>query len=319
MSVSDQAAPTQAGGLTSRARRRRAAAGPVTYDFSRPTKLSREHARTLQRCLETFARQTSTVLTSALNTVCQVHLASVEQQAYGEYVESLGNPTYMTLFSMEPVTGVGILELPLPAAMACVDHLLGGPGGAEQPERALTDLESSVVSDILTRLLAELRYAMWSHVPLEPVVTKTEYAPQFAQAAGTADVMVVASFDLRQKDTEHVFTICLPFNGLLPFLSSADDSKSISQRERLERAHNSALLYERMHDVPLDVSVRFRRTIVDPHELLDLQVGDVVRLQHPADAPLDVTAADLTFAHATAGTQGKRLACLVVAPPVKES
>src|SRR5262245_39701580 len=101
-------------------------------------KLSREHSRVLQMGLETFARQTTTVLTTALHAVCHVSLASIEQRTYAEYVDSLGNPTYMTLFSMEPVTGSGVLELPLAATMACVDHLLGGPGGAQQPERPLT-------------------------------------------------------------------------------------------------------------------------------------------------------------------------------------
>ncbi len=301
-----------------RARRRRKSSGPVAYDFARPMKLSREHSRALQIGFETFARQTTTVLTSTLHAVCHVSLASIEQRTYAEYVESLANPTYMTLFSLQPVTGTGVLELPLKATMACVDHLLGGPGGEEQPERPLTDIESTVVVDLVERLLAEMRYAMWSMVPLEPTVTKTEYSPQFAQAAAASDVMVVASFDLRQNGVDHVMSICLPFNGLLPYLS-ASDNPSVSYRERIERAHSQALLHERMREVPVDVSVRFRRTLVDPQELADLQVGDVVRLQHPSAAPLDVTAADLTFAHATAGTQGKRLACLVVAPPTKEN
>ncbi|HEX2176879.1 MAG TPA: flagellar motor switch protein FliM [Nocardioidaceae bacterium] len=318
MSVSDQAAPTHAGGSSARARRRRKSAGPVPYDFARPMKLSREHSRALQLGFETFARQTTTVLTSALHAVCHVSLASIEQQTYGEYVESLANPTYMTLFSMQPVAGTGVLEIPLPATMACVDHLLGGPGGAQQPERPLTEIESTVVVDVVERLLAELRYAMWSMVPLEPNVTKIEYSPQFAQAAAASDVMVVAGFDLRQNGVDHVMTICLPFSGLQPYLS-ATEHPSVSHRERVERAHSQALVHERMNEVPVDVSVRFRRTLADPQELADLQVGDVVRLQHPAAAPLDVTAADIIFAHATAGTQGKRLACLVVAPPTKEN
>jgi len=61
--------------------------------------------------------------------------------------------------------------------------------------------------------------------------------------------------------------------------------------------------------------VRFRATTADPVELAGLSVGDVVRLRHPADAPLDVSAADVVFAHATPGSHGRRLACLIVAPP----
>lgn len=282
-------------------------------------KLSREHSRTLQIALETFARQATTVLTSALRAVCQVTLVSVEQQTYDEYVEALANPTYMTLFSVEPMPGSGVLQMPLAATMGCVDHLLGGPGGPQQPQRPLTEIESTVVQGLTTRLLAEIRYAFAALVPLDPTISGVEYSPQFAQVVAPSDAVVVATFDLRQGEADHVATICLPFAGLLPFLTAAAAPGTMSERERAQRAHASAQLSSSFEQVPVDVSVRFRPTTADPGELAELRPGDVVRLQHPAAAPLDVTAANVVFAHATAGAQGKRLACLVVASPSKEN
>ena len=70
--------------------RRRGLAEPVAYDFRRPIQLSREHSRMLQMVLDGFARQATTVFTSALRTVCVVSLASVDQRTYAEYIESLG-------------------------------------------------------------------------------------------------------------------------------------------------------------------------------------------------------------------------------------
>ena len=46
--------------------------------------------------------------------------------------------------------------------------------------------------------------------------------------------------------------------------------------------------------------------------LTTLEPGAVLRLNHPSSAPLDVTVDDVTFAHATAGAQGQRLAALIV-------
>ena len=67
--------------------------------------------------------------------------------------------------------------------------------------------------------------------------------------------------------------------------------------------------------MPVDVAVRCRTTRLDPDHLGGLQVGDVVRLAHPASAPLDVTVDGTTFAHATAGAHGRRLAALIVGTP----
>lgn len=300
--------------------RRRRAPGEVTpYDFRRPVKLSRENSRTLQIAFETFARQASIVMTSALRSVCQIDLVDIEQRTYTEYVESLADMTYMTVFNMHPVPQPAVLEMPVPVVMGCVDRLLGGPGPSEQPLRPLTDLESTVVGGLYERLVAEVRYALSTLVAIEPVIVGVEYSPQLAQLANATDAMVVARFALRRGEVEHPMTLAMSFNGLLPFLTATGRSQEVSAQDRARRAEASDRLAAGFQEVPVDVAVRFRGTVADPLELSGLRVGDVVRLKHPAQAPLDVTAADVVFAHATAGTQGTRLAALVVAAPLQEN
>ena len=301
-------------------RERRRRPGVVTpYDFRRPVKLSRENSRTLQIAFETFARQASIVMTSALRSVCHIDLVEIEQRTYTEYVEALADMTYMTVFSMHPVQQPAVLEMPVPVVMGCVDRLLGGPGPADQPLRPLTDLEGTVVKGLYDRLVAEVRYALSTLVAIEPQIVGVEYSPQLAQLANATDAMVVARFVLRRGETEHPLTLAMSFNGLLPFLTASGGSEVVSEPERVKRAEASARLAAGFQEVPVDVAVRFRGTVADPLELSGLQVGDVVRLKHPAQAPLDVTAADVVFAHATAGTQGTRLAALVVAAPLQEN
>lgn len=269
----------------------------------------------LQIALEGFARQATNVFTSSLRTVCTVTLGSIEQRSYGEYVETLGASTYMTLFTADPVSGAGVLELPVPATMVCIDHMLGGPGSSIQPNRPLTEIEGAVVRGFVERLLGEMRYSLDGIVSMTPVIAGVEYSPQFAQAAGVADVMVVATFDLGLADTEHRMTLCLPFSGLLPHLVKASAPTPVSERERMQRAESAALLHDQFHEVPLDVRVALRSTRLAPDDLGKLAVGDVIRLNHPAAAPLDVAVDDVVFAHATPGVRGKRLAAQIVALP----
>ena len=290
----------------------------MPYDFRRPIQLSREHSRTLQMGLDAFARQATTVFTSSLRTVCSMSLVSIEQRSYGEYVQSLGSSTYMTLFSAEPINGSGIIELPIKATMECIDHMLGGPGGPSQPDRPLTEIESVVARGLVERLLREMRYCLEEIVSIEPVVTGVEYSPQFAQAAGGADIMVVATFDLRVDDREHRLTFCLPFSGLHPHLVKASAPVPASDRERAQRALAADLLQEQFRDVPVEVRVALRSTPLSPERIGRLAVGDVLRLSHPAAAPLDVLVDDEVFAHATPGAHGKRLAAQIVATPQKE-
>lgn len=292
--------------------RRRSGAEPTPYDFRRPIQLSREHSRILQLGFDGFARQATTVFTSSLRTVCGVTLATIEQRSYAEYVDSLDASTYLTMFAADPMPGLGVLEIPLSATMSCIDHMLGGPGTTDQPKRPLTEIEAGVIAGLIERLLSEMRYSLAGIVSLEPTITGTEYSPQFAQVAGAADVMVVANFDLRVDERPYKMTVCLPFSGLLPHLASAAAPAPASDRERAKRAQAAELLQAQFAEVPLDVAVRFRSTRISPDSLSELKPGDVVRLAHPSSAPLDVTVDDTTFAHATAGAQGQRLAALIV-------
>ncbi len=298
-----------------RARRRSRSAEPVAYDFSRPLQLSREHQRMLHVAFDGFARQTTTVFTSMLRSVCQVTLRSIDQRTYGEYIQLLDNTTYLTMFSAEPMPGRGILELSLQSVMSSIDHMLGGPGTEHQPERPLTEIESGVVEGLMQRLFSEMRYSLGPVVPLEPTVVGVEYSPQFAQAAGASDVVIVVEFELRIDDRPHRMTVCLPFVGLLPHLTSAAAPAPVSNRERAQRAHAADLLRQQFQLVPVEVGVRFRSTELTPQVFADLRVGDVLRLRHPASAPLDVAVGGTVFAHATAGTQGPRLAALIVTTP----
>lgn len=269
----------------------------------------------LQLAFDGFARQATTVFTSALRTVCAVTLVSVEQRTYAEYVDSLNSTTYLTMFSAEPIHARGVLEIPLAAVMTSIDHMLGGSGPNQQPERPLSDIESSVARTMIERLLGEMRYSMAGVLPMEPVITGVEYSPQFAQVASAADVMVIAVLELRINDRAYPITICLPFGGLLPHLVRASAPVPVSDRERAQQARATAQLLAGFQRVPVPVSVRVRPTTLGPDDLAMLQIGDVIRLDHPAAAPLEVVVDGATFAHATAGTRGPRLAALIVGTP----
>ncbi len=311
---------TSAPGRTGRGRvnRRASTEGPKLYDFRRPTKLSREHARALQVVFEGYAKQATTVLTTTLRAVAQVNLVSIEQITYDEYVGTLANPTLMCLLSVEPFAGAGVFEISVPTAMSIVDHLLGGPGGAEQPQRPLTEMEYSLARGVIERLLGELRYAFEPIVKLDPKIVSIEYNPQFAQAATAADMILVASFDMRIGAEECLATVALPFNAVHARLEQVTGQIITSERERRIREAAAVAMNRRIEDVPIEVAVRFNATPVRPSELLALEVGDVLALTHRTTAPLSVTAAGVTFAHAVPGSQGKRLACLVVESPTDD-
>jgi flagellar motor switch protein FliM len=296
--------------------RRNGAAGPTAYDFRRPIKLSREHVRTLQMAFETYARSCGTLLTTRLRVVSNVMLAGVEQLTYEEYIASLNNPTVVAVVTIDPLPGSILLEMSSSAAMTSIDHMLGGPGGA-QPERPLTEVEMPLLRGLLERMLGELRYAFEQLVDIEPRLKEIEYNAQFLRSHQPGDAVVIASFDMKIGTEECVASICMPFTTILPVLER-ETAVELTTAERNAKTIALRNLTAGLTAAPIDVAVRFQPIRMRTDDIVDLQPGDVVPLGHPTSQPLEVTVNGTTFAHAVPGNQGARLACLVVPSPKEE-
>jgi flagellar motor switch protein FliM len=286
---------------------------PAAYDFRRPTKLSRDHTRALQLGYETFARRLSTQLTTGLRQVCQVNLVAIEQQTYEEYVAGLSQTTILSVLDLDPLPGTGIWEFSVPAALASVDYLLGGPGG-EQPTRALTDLETPLVRGLIEQMLGALRYAL-EPTGISPTLAALEFSPQFLQAASATDLFVIGSFEMRIGNQVCLATLCLPMASVMPRLQAKSDRRPTTVAEKLAAEEQNARLRLAVSGAPIAVSVRFDPIQLTPAQIVALSPGDVIPLAHRVTAPLAVVAGERTFAHALAGRAGSRLAGLVIASP----
>lgn len=286
---------------------------PETYDFRRPMTLARDHARLLEMAFETFGRQWGTQLTARLRAVCQISLESVTMRTYDEYVRSLPGTTAMVLCPIEQTRTTAVVQLPVGALMTWVDYLLGGPGRQDDiPERELTEIEVTLVRDLLQHALADLGYAFAAVAPLEARIRSIQYNPQFVQAVAASDPVIVASLSVHTDEREDTASMMIPADVLLAALRAGEQNETVDPEEQRARALAQAELSDGVQDVPVEVGVRFSPLTVRPADIVALAPGDVLRLNHPTSRPLDVVVDGVVLARAAAGTQGSRLACKIV-------
>ena len=274
-------------------------------------RLARDHAHLLRVAMQTFGRQSSTVLTTSLRVVSTVGTPVIEEFSYDEYLTGLPEQAVCAVLSLEPWAGRSLLTLDAPTLLTVVDYLLGGPGSAEQPDRPLTDIEQGVVRQILGRMLRELSSARAPFGTVQPDLQGLESNPGFVQAAAPTDPVVVARMDLTIGERASALSLCIPYASLEPVLERMSRAKD-DQARALARRQAAALTQQRLADVEVDVAVRFRPLRLPSSRLGDLAVGDVVPLGHRTTTPLAVTSAATTFASAVPGTSGAKLAVLIV-------
>jgi flagellar motor switch protein FliM len=292
-------------------RRRRGEAR--SYDFRRPVRLAREHAHILKVAFATFARQSTTVLTTSLRVVCQISSGQLEELSYDEYLSGVPEPSVCAVITLEPWQGKALLTFGATTLLTIVDHQLGGPGGEEQPDRPLTDIEQALVRQVLQRMLRELAYALEPIAKVTPSLLTLESNAGFVQAAAPTDPVVVARLELTIGNHTSEATLCLPFMMLAPALEELTNSSDAAERAR-QRKLAAERTQRRLVDVEVTVSVRFDPVRLSSSRIGRLAVGDIVPLNHRTSRPLSVTSASTTFARAVPGASGKTLAVLIVDP-----
>ncbi|WP_231556234.1 flagellar motor switch protein FliM [Cryobacterium sp. MLB-32] len=276
------------------------------YDFRRPTTLAREHGRVLELAFETFARQWGTQLTARVRLLCQVTCDLVLMQTYDEYAASLPSTTAMVLCSIDGIDAKTVMQFPTRTALSWVDHMLGGNGSkATKEERKFTPIEQALVRHLVEEGLEDLRYSLGDLLLTDVTMDGIQYNSQFAQAAATGDLMIVATFGIRTgNETPVIATIAIPEHALMPQLGEANP-KSLAEnaRERLE---------QQLAFVPVEVSLRLNPIQVLPNRILTLAVGDVLAIPHPQHRPLELVVNSQVLATAAVGVNGSRLACIVI-------
>ncbi len=298
--------PAPARSADGRGRRRRGE--PRPFDFRRPSTLSREHVRTMQIVQETLARGFTTTLASTLRAATHVGIRDIEQRPYDEYVREIPNPTSLTLLSLRPLAGSAMLEIPLRIGFVATELMLGGVGGADQPNRSMTDLELSLLRNIVELTLPELRYAFEPIAAIQPAVIAQEANPQFAQLAAPTDMVIIISFDVRIESVTEVMSLCIPFGGLQPHLEALSASNRNGGQSPEKVAAEQARLREHLSAAGVEAQATFRTAVASSSQIIDLRVGDLLLFNHSVEMPLTLQTGGVPIYDVSIGRVNRHLA-----------
>ncbi|MCK5200101.1 MAG: flagellar motor switch protein FliM, partial [Spirochaetales bacterium] len=189
------------------------------YDFKRPDKFSKEQIRTVSIMHETFARLTTTAMSAQLRSLVNVHVASVDQLTYEEFIRSIPNPTTLGIINMDPLKGSAVLEIDPAITFSIIDRLFGGKGEGTKVNRDLSDIEQSVMENIIVRILGNLREAWSQVIDLRPRLGQIETNPQFAQIVPPTEMVVLVTLETKVGEVEGMMNFCIPYLTIEPIIS----------------------------------------------------------------------------------------------------
>jgi len=248
------------------------------YDFKRPDKFSKDQIRTVSIMHETFARLTTTSLSAQLRSLVHVHVASVDQLTYEEFIRSIPNPTTLAVVDMDPLKGSAILEIDPAITFSIIDRLFGGQGEGAKFSRELTDIEQSVMEGIIVRVLGNLRESWSTVIDLRPRLGGIEVNPQFAGIVPPSEMVVLVTLETKVGEVEGMMNLCIPYLTIEPIISKLSGQYWYSSARRGTTTENLNILRDRLTTVSVILTAEVGNMEVAVRDVLALRVGDIIRL-----------------------------------------
>ena len=288
------------------------------YDFRAPKKFTREQIKVLDSIFENYARLLSSYLTGLLRLYCSVTLVNIEEQRYSEFNNALPDYVMMGMVDMGIVndevseTNV-IVQVSNPITYTMIDRLLGGKGEYRDVSRDFTEIEITIMTDVMRSFAALLKEPWLTHIELEPKLIGIETNSRVVQTIGHEDTVIIVALEVEINNVKSIISVCIPAINLDEimgkFIPRYTGSRRRTDAAREQERRDSIL--SGITDTDLTIRAVLGTINLDLYEVLTLQVNDVIPLGKPISSNITVKVGETDWCDGKLGTFNNKKAIMI--------
>ncbi len=257
------------------------------YNFRRPDKFSKDHLRALQTIHESFARQLGLVLTAYLRMTVEIDVVSVDQLTYDEFVRSMPSPMTVSILELDPLPGQVLMGFGYEVTSSVIDRMLGGPGMAEPKARELTDIEQSLIRRVIDRSIVSLEEAWRSVMNINATMVGMEESYALIQVATPGEIVALITFEVNLGNKNSgLVSLCIPYPVLEGVIGQLSAQHIFHRQQANIPVEEQEKILNKLNYAKTPIQVMLGGTTINVKDLLELAVGDVIRLDREASSNL---------------------------------
>ncbi len=258
------------------------------YDFKRPTKFSKEHLRTLEIIFEHYGRLLSTSLPVYLRKNVQVVVTSSETVIFSEFSNALSNPLILGIVDFQPLGGTILVELASNLGFAMIDRMLGGHGDPLEKNREFSEIEMTIIEKMMVICMQLMREPWKNVVDINPVLERIETNSQFAQIIAPNDMIAIITLSIKIGDVEGLMNVCLPFFTLESVMDKLNTKFWYANMQEQDEEEYDEYIEALLRRVDVPIKAVLGRSKISVMDFVNLQLGDIIRLDTNVDNDLNV-------------------------------
>lgn len=279
------------------------------YDFRHPVFLSPTELRRLRIRHEDFIRALAARLSIYLRLEFSLQMSKLQTITYAKFAEALPNPTHLSLFKIEPLRGVGILDIHPRLGLTIVDRLLGGPAQSISADHDFSEIEMALLDQAVQLILFEWCHHWAGVQDLRSVLLGHENNGQFLQTAPHDTIMLALAMEAKVGDCIEQIQIALPCFTIEPLIRKLGRVTDAPPEARLPA---TVTRWNRNFDeVPVPVTAIWDDLVLTARDVANLKPGDVLPLDPKCVQRVKLRLADMPKFEGSLGTTGGKWAIAV--------
>ena len=288
------------------------------YDFRAPKKFTKEQIKVLDSIFENYARLLSSYLTGLLRLYCRVTLVNIEEQRYSEFNNALPDYVMMGMVDMgianDEVSETNVIvQVSNAITYTMIDRLLGGKGEYRDVNRDFTEIEITIMNDVMGSFATLLQEPWSMHIELYPKLIGIETNSRVVQTIGHEDTVIIVVLEVEINGIKSIISVCIPAINLDEimgkFIPRYSSSKRKTDASREQDRRDSIMMG--ISSTDLDITAILGEINLDLFEVLTLQVNDVIPLGKNINSNVVVTVGGKPWADGKMGTYNNKKAIMI--------
>ena len=245
-------------------------------------------------------------------------MSKLQTLSYQKYAEGLPNPTHLTLFKVEPLKGVCLLDMSPRLGLTIVDRLLGGTARSVTANGNLSEIETALLDQVALIILNEWCQFCQKVENPHPILLGHENSGRFLNTSPHDSVLLILSMEVRLGDCVEQMQLAFPFLTIDPLIRQAAYDGDADRATGADlAAQKAAALGEKgqyLDDVRIRINTEWHGLELSAGELTALKCGDVLMLDPNCIDRVEVRFEQRPKFHGRLGTSGNRLAVELTSP-----
>ncbi len=250
------------------------------YDFKMANKFSKDQIKSLKIIFEGFARALSAHLSGVMRVSCSAEVMLVEEQAFLEFSNAMLSPLLLAIFKLEPMTGSLMMQMSSEVVDAIISRVFGGKVQGSQRSKVFTEVELATMDRLVRQILRLLSDAWKRIIDTNATLESIETSPQFAQIVAPSETVVIVSIRVKASDMEDTINICIPHMALEPIYKALNSKVQFEGSRAKANVSHKEEISKQISETKVTLHAVLDETPATIREILDLQVGDIICLNH---------------------------------------